>query len=574
MTPDGTQQKPRKRGAKSPAKGTSDLDLLRQILVGTNHLEVREVRDRVIDPERRAKDVGEVLARAIVIRSKEDGQLAAAMRPTIEATLSDSVRRNPQAIVDVIFPIIGPAIRKAISQSMASMVGSINRTVESAFTFRGLKWRIQAWRTGKSYGEIALSHNLVYRVEQMFLIHRKSGLLIQQLTNTGEDAEEPEVVSAMLTAIRDFVHDSFDVEEGSGLDTFRVGDLNLLIEQGSGAILAAVVRGIPPPQLRPKLVEAVETIHADYQVPLAGFEGDPSEFAGVEAVLEECLLEQRKEKKERTVSSFLFWTLVFGGIIALISWWVVATTRAAERRDSWNAYLEALRDEPGIVVTWASDSDGALHARGLRDPMAREPITLLEGIELPENEIALTFDPYHASHEPFVLERITKALRPLPTITLTLEDGTLRVAGRAPHRWIEAARRTAPIAVGVETLDLSAVVGDGRLDAIIDLRKAVEAAVWMAPAEADFDAKAAELLGSMKALTSGSEDAGLLARLRVVYAGDGTDTLARRLFDYLKRRGQPVTGAFPASEDAAAEPASIRVVCELRPVPAGGDSDK
>lgn len=574
MTPDGPKQQVERRSERSEGASESDLELLRQILVGTNHLEVREVRDRIVDPERRARDVGEVLARAIVIRSQEDGQLAAAMRPTIEATLSDSVRRNPQAIVDVIFPIIGPAIRKAISQSMATMVGSINRTVESAFTFRGLAWRIQAWRSGKSYGEVALSHNLVYRVEQVFLIHRRSGLLIEHVLNAGEEAEEPEVVSGMLTAIRDFVHDSFDVEEDSGLDTFRVGDLNLLIEQGSQAVLAAVVRGVPPAELRPRLIEAVETIHADYQVPLAGFDGDPAQFAGVEAVLEPCLLEQRKEQKQRTVSSFLFWTLIFGGLIALASWWIVAGMRAAERRDSWNAYLEGLRAEPGIVVTWASDSEGTLRARGLRDPLAREPRALLAGTELPDGQVELRFDRYHAAHGPFVLQRLMRALRPLPTTSLTLEDGVLRILGRAPHRWIEAASRMAPLAAGVEVLDLSSVVGDARLDTVVDLRKAVEAAHWLDPSDADFDRSADARLAALRALVEGATSSGLRVRARIVFAGAEAAPLARRLFDYLRRRGLPVTGAFPAAERAVVERAGIRIACELLPAAGGGGGDR
>lgn len=45
------------------------------------------------------------------------------------------------------------------------------------------------------------------------------------------------MVSGMLTAIRDFVADSFSVEEGEGLESILVGELNVWIEHGPEAIL-------------------------------------------------------------------------------------------------------------------------------------------------------------------------------------------------------------------------------------------------------------------------------------------------------------------------------------------------
>jgi OOP family OmpA-OmpF porin len=54
----------------------------------------------------------------------------------------------------------------------------------------------------------------------------------------------------MLTAIRNFVEDSFNVAQGDSLDALRFGGLALWIEQGSEAILAGVIRGNAPKELR------------------------------------------------------------------------------------------------------------------------------------------------------------------------------------------------------------------------------------------------------------------------------------------------------------------------------------
>ena len=45
------------------------------------------------------------------------------------------------------------------------------------------------------------------------------------------------------------------------LDTFRVGEITGIIEHGPHAYIAAVVRGVRPPQLRLTLQRALETIH-------------------------------------------------------------------------------------------------------------------------------------------------------------------------------------------------------------------------------------------------------------------------------------------------------------------------
>jgi len=50
--------------------------------------------------------------------------------------------------------------------------------------------------------------------------------------------------------LKDFVQDSFDVEQKNELDTIKVGQFNIWIEQGPGALLAAIVEGNAPAGFR------------------------------------------------------------------------------------------------------------------------------------------------------------------------------------------------------------------------------------------------------------------------------------------------------------------------------------
>ena len=59
-----------------------------------------------------------------------------------------------------------------------------------------------------------LKHTLVYRVEHVFLIHRHTGLLIANAASQDATSQDPQLVSSMLSAIQDFVRDSFAEQQG------------------------------------------------------------------------------------------------------------------------------------------------------------------------------------------------------------------------------------------------------------------------------------------------------------------------------------------------------------------------
>src|SRR5688500_19337100 len=121
-----------------------------------------------------------MLPEAIALRAGRDRQLARALAPTVENAISESVRRNPREVATAIFPVLGPAIRKAIAETMAGLVRSINNAVEQSLSVNGIRWRVEAWRTGIPYAEIVFKHALVYHVEQAFLIEYTSGVLLTQ----------------------------------------------------------------------------------------------------------------------------------------------------------------------------------------------------------------------------------------------------------------------------------------------------------------------------------------------------------------------------------------------------------
>jgi hypothetical protein len=280
----------RDRSAEEAGEADDQLAALRSLLLRPEQAELGSLRERLEDPELHARDVSRILAEAIVLRAREDDALTRALQPIFVETMRIAVRDDPQFIADAIYPVIGPAIRKAVANTFRDLVRGLNATLGRAFSPRALVWRWQAWRTGKPFAEVVLLHTLVYRVEQVFLIRRHDGLVLQHVTAPDVETEDPEVVGGMLSAIEDYMRDSFGAGANETLSSLEVGELTVWIEQGPQAALAAVVRGVAPEEMRSTLQDALERVHAALARDLAAFTGDTAPFSRARPYLEDCLL--------------------------------------------------------------------------------------------------------------------------------------------------------------------------------------------------------------------------------------------------------------------------------------------
>ena len=439
--------------------GDDGIISLRSILVGPEQRRLAALQARLDDEERRAEDISEVLPR-VLVQHAQDPTFTRALTPSIEKAITQSVRRNPHPLADALFPVMGPAIRKAVSAGLAGMVESLNRTLELALSRRSIRWRIEAIRTGKSFAEVVLLKTLLYRVEQVFLIDRNTGLLLQHVQAHAHGVRDADMVSGMLTAIRDFAKDSFQVGEQEYLESLEVGDVHVWIEPGPYAFVAAVIRGSAPHDYHQVLEEAVETIHLQFGEALSSFSGDASALEGSRAILESCLQTQLREEERRGRS----WgaPILLGAAAAAVLVWLAFNVRANVR---WGRYLDALRAQPGIAVVSEERRGGRFVVSGLRDPLAADPSTLLAAAGLSTDDVVGDWTPYQALDPEIALARALEVLCPPAGVSLQLVDGVLTSSGVATPEWIAEARRMAPFVAGVRRFDAAAAARSA-LDAV------------------------------------------------------------------------------------------------------------
>ncbi len=398
-----------------------------------------------------SESVSAILPSAIRKSSRRDQSLAAATLPIVEENIRQSAQRNPRVLAEAIFPIIGPAVRKAIAEALGQMVQSLNQTLDHSFSPEGVKWRLEAMRTGKPFAEVVLLHTLLYRVEQVFLIHKETGVMLQHVSVDPSAAEDGDMVSAMLTAIQDFVHDSFKESEDATLDALKVRDLSVWIEYGPDAILAAVIRGNAPLALRETLVEAIEEIEFDFDGELENFRGDPSVFEPARPILERCLRLQLGESAATKSKVLTPFNILASGLLVVL---IVAGFFWIRDAYRWSGFVTRLRHEPGFVVAESERGFFTHSISGLRDDLAADPEAIRAEFKLDSDDVAQDWRPFQAVIAPFVVERAKRLLSPPATMSLSFADGVLYGDGAASREWIAEARKLAPALNGVKSFEI------------------------------------------------------------------------------------------------------------------------
>ncbi|HKZ48977.1 MAG TPA: DUF11 domain-containing protein [Thermoplasmata archaeon] len=127
-------------------------------------------------------------------------------------------------------------------------------------------------------------------VVEIFLVHR-NGMLIHHLSPETDKDRDPDILSGMLTAVQDFVHDAFVYgEKKRPLQRMDFGEYSILLRRGKTVYLAAVIRGRDTPRLREMLEANVAGLEDRFGKVLRDWGGDEADVIPVREYLSAQLL--------------------------------------------------------------------------------------------------------------------------------------------------------------------------------------------------------------------------------------------------------------------------------------------
>ncbi len=410
--------------------------------------------------EQRIRETADILPDSMAVAANDGERLADSMSKPMEGCIRTVIRKNPDQFADALFPVMGPAIRKSINETLKSFLQSMNQVIEQSMSPEALRWRLEAKRCGVPFSEIVLKQTLLYRVDEAFLIQQGSGLVIDYVAHPNVKPRDSDAISAMLTVIKDFTRDSFSGEPGDTLATVEFGERTLWIFEGPKALLACVILGVAPTSAREKFQTILEQVHKEFGSELENFDGNQGSLSSASNLLENCLEEQAREnqhpKKARGILSkpitYILIALLIGSIYLL---WHFA---AEQHR------IEALSDElhkmPGVVVFDTHQSDGRLVVDGMIDPLMLPLTEIAVKHGFNTDEVDFNFSLFQSLEPELAIKRVKKLLNPPDTVQFNVIDKQLIATGEASQRWIGLASKLKKTLPGFSELNLSGVTLD------------------------------------------------------------------------------------------------------------------
>lgn len=468
-----------KAGLKHP---DPEIQSLRKLIFEQELDLLRKLERQMADPIQHAQDLSTVIAEALLIRSRKDTKLQRTIEPMVEELLSEAIRKKPMDFVNVLFPLMGPAIRRSIAETFRSMLESFHKTVEYIFSWRGLKWRWEALRTGKSFSEVVLLNTLAYRVEQIFFIHAETGLVLSHVSSEGVETQDADMVSAMFTAIQDFVRDAFSTGAENSLNSLQLGEHTIFVERGQFAYLACVVRGTAPMEFRQKLGDVFSLMLARYNEALQRFDGDTKPFEAADWELEGLLETHYMDENEPVP----LWAKLIPALVLLFAimgggWLYYEKRQEAATREKHYAFMQSSAEKiataPGLILLQAKEiSPGHWEYVFQKDAMAPDPAKVLSDMGIARDSYDLRIIPYISYEPAMVAERIKERITPPSSVTMDFSEGVLRLSGTAPMGWILNARQEALALPGVDKVDMSGLT-DPRINELQTMVREVESTV-------------------------------------------------------------------------------------------------
>jgi hypothetical protein len=197
-----------------------------------------------------------------------------------------------------------------------------------------------------------------YKIQEMYLIYNDGRMITSMMDE--EAKVDSDIMSSMLTAINDFVKDSF--QTSGNLGSIDYGENQIILERGKYTILASVVYGEANRDLRSRMGRALTKIEDEYKSKLKDWDGDVDSLADTQIHLEPVMGLSKSVTKEmidelqalREVGLKSSWSQIAGFVQVnlMINNYSKKQLKGAKLALEYGAdYLKLVKTEPSLKYT-------------------------------------------------------------------------------------------------------------------------------------------------------------------------------------------------------------------------------
>ncbi len=200
-----------------------------------------EVFGRAGTEERFRDSVATVLDGALRTAEVErHAELSAAVAPLVVRTIKTEITNSQDELVEALYPITGRMVKSYVASAIKDMMDQINKRFESK---AALGMRSAA--SGRSAAEIALAETQRLVIEEIYLIRRGTGELLERWPQVAHGQNRDQAMSGVLTAINEFASEAFSTQ-GSALREIDLGESRVFLRASPTFLLAAKCAGSAP----------------------------------------------------------------------------------------------------------------------------------------------------------------------------------------------------------------------------------------------------------------------------------------------------------------------------------------
>ena len=131
-------------------------------------------------------------------------------------------------------------------------------------------------------------------VDEVFLM-TPTGLLLKHYTRRLRPDQDEDILAGMLTAVQNFVRDSFE-EAGGKLNEIRFENYDILVSHGKNVVLAAIISTKKPEKLRNQMKNATDDLEKQFGEKISHWDGDRKDLGDVDILMKKFLAGKYKSK--------------------------------------------------------------------------------------------------------------------------------------------------------------------------------------------------------------------------------------------------------------------------------------
>jgi len=222
--------------------------------------------------------LSDYLAEIIAKTSERDPEaLSRSLQSILASSVKKEIASNKDAMIDSLYPIMGGMISKYVTSAIRELMETINRKIDEGLSVERIKRKIKSKITGVSETELLLEESGEALVSSLFIIHKKSGILISEAHLQESEIDDPSMIASMASAIKDFINDWIKSDtEHDEIQLLSYGNATLYIESAGSVYMIAFMDAEPDQEQRAEINRFFASLVKEYMEFLQHFDGDDS----------------------------------------------------------------------------------------------------------------------------------------------------------------------------------------------------------------------------------------------------------------------------------------------------------